>query len=409
MKRPLPALMDSGVRESDSSPPVVAQPPNGESAPRHPAPVVWLVGKVQSGKTSIVRTVTRSTDAAIGSGFKACTRTARVFDFPAADPVLCFLDTRGLDEAAYDPADDLAFAERQAHLMLVVVRAMDFAQDAVIDVVAAARRRTPKFPVVVAQTSLHEGYGAHVRHVTPYPFVLADVDSGNPSAVPPDLLRALRHQRKQFDRVRGKAPIVFVPIDFTLPGDGFEPVDYGLDELADALVRAAPEAMRAIIEGMPGLAVDSRVAASEPIIRGHAAVAAGSELVPVAGAVAVSVVQMRLLQRIGQLYGVTWDRKTSAEFLGALGAGVAVRTLVGFGVRQLAKLIPVYGQTAAAAASAATSFAVTFALGKAAVHFLSRRQRGLHFAGTASAYQQGLREALSHARRNSPATPGSHA
>ena len=86
-----------------------------------------------------------------------------------------------------------------------------------------------------------------------------------------------------------------------------------------------------------------------------------------------------------------------------------LKSLVGFGVRQLAKLIPVYGQTAAAAASAATSFAVTFALGKAAVHFLSRRQRGLHFAGTASAYQQGLREALSHARRNSPATPGSHA
>ena len=372
-----------------------------------PAPVVWLIGKVQSGKTSIVRTITNSTEAEIGSGFKACTRTARVFDFPPSDAILRFLDTRGLGEASYDPADDLAFAERQAHLLLVVMRAMDMSQDAVIDVVTTARRSMPKLPVVVAQTTLHEGYGARGRHFTPYPFTLADVDLRDPPALPADLLRALRQQRLLFRRVRGKAPIVFVPIDFTLPGDGLEPADYGIDALGDALLHAAPEAMRAIIEAMPGLAVDGRIAASEPLIRGHAVAAAGSDLVPVAGAVAVSAVQMRLLQRIGQLYGVSWDRRTSAEFAGALGAGVAARTLVGFGVRQLAKLIPVYGQTAAAAASAATSFAVTFALGKAAVHFLGRRQRGLHVAGTARAYQQGLRDALRQAKRDTPAAAGS--
>ena len=47
------------------------------------APVVWLLGKVQSGKTSIVRALTQATDAEIGTGFRACTKTARVFDFPA--------------------------------------------------------------------------------------------------------------------------------------------------------------------------------------------------------------------------------------------------------------------------------------------------------------------------------------
>ena len=66
------------------------------------APVVWLLGKVQSGKTSIIREPTQSSDAEIGSGFRACTKTARVFDFPSEAPIIRFLDTRGLGEVAYD-------------------------------------------------------------------------------------------------------------------------------------------------------------------------------------------------------------------------------------------------------------------------------------------------------------------
>ena len=88
------------------------------------APIVWLIGKVQSGKSSIVQVLTDSTDAEIGTGFKACTRTAQVFDFPAEVPILRFLDTRGLGEVPYDPTDDMTFAEQQAHLLLVTMRAL---------------------------------------------------------------------------------------------------------------------------------------------------------------------------------------------------------------------------------------------------------------------------------------------
>ena len=49
---------------------------------------------------------------------------------------------------------------------------------------------------------------------------------------------------------------------------------------------------------------------------------------------------------------------------------------IAFGVRQLVKLIPVYGQTAGAAAAAAASFATTYAMGKAASYFLIRRRQG---------------------------------
>ena len=39
----------------------------------------------------------------IGNGFVPCTRTADAFDFPEGDPVLRFLDTRGLGESGYRP------------------------------------------------------------------------------------------------------------------------------------------------------------------------------------------------------------------------------------------------------------------------------------------------------------------
>src|SRR5262245_1163461 len=151
------------------------------------APLVWLIGKVQSGKTSIIRTLTGASDAEIGAGFRACTRTARIFDFPAEAPIIRFLDTRGLGEAAYDPAEDMAFCEDRAHLVLAVVKALDAEQGAVVEAVHAVRQRHADWPVVVAQTCLHEGYAPGASHMLPYPF--ADGIAG--SAVPGPLAQAL--------------------------------------------------------------------------------------------------------------------------------------------------------------------------------------------------------------------------
>ena len=139
------------------------QTPIAESARRF-APVVWLLGKVQSGKTSIIRVLTQSSDAEIGSGFRACTKTARVFDFPNEAPIIRFLDTRGLGEVAYDPSDDIGFCEGRAHLIVAVVKALDVEQQAVLDVIRATRQRHPDWPVVVAQTSLHEAYSPGQSH-----------------------------------------------------------------------------------------------------------------------------------------------------------------------------------------------------------------------------------------------------
>ena len=143
--------------------------PHATDTPAAP-PVVWLLGKVQSGKSSIIRALTGCTDIDIGSSFEASTKQSRVFDFPKATPIIKFLDTRGLGETFYDPTEDIIASENQTHLLLVVMKALDHQQAAVLDVVTKLRRRRPGWPVLVAQTTLHDAYSPQASHPQPYPF-----------------------------------------------------------------------------------------------------------------------------------------------------------------------------------------------------------------------------------------------
>jgi uncharacterized protein (DUF697 family) len=368
------------------------------------APVVWLLGKVQSGKTSVIRSITGSSDAEIGDGFRPRTRTSRLYAFPPDMPVIRFLDTRGVGETNYDPGEDLAFSERAAHLVLVTMRAMDTDQQAIFEALNKVRKRHPDWPIVIAQTTLHEAYEPGAGHIQPYPF-----DPGAPPAaiaeIPSDLMRALAHQRSVFDKLPGRGPLLFVPVDLTRPEDGLSPADYGLDALTEALAIVAPAGMLSALAAMPGFKSDPKARSADPIVMGHAMAAAGGDLVPipVAGAIAASTIQARMLSQLGKLYGIDWDRRAYAELMAAIGAGTAVKVAAGIGLRQLAKFLPIYGQTAGAAASAAASFAVTYALGKAAIYYLHGRRLGAtDRGGIAAAYQDALREAfrMSRERRN---------
>ena len=362
---------------------------------RQLAPLVWLIGKVQSGKTSIIRALTGASDAEIGAGFRACTKTARIFDFPAAAPVIRFLDTRGLGEAAYDPAADIAYCEDRAHLVLAVVKAMDAEQAAVVAAVRAARQRHPDWPVVVAQTTLHEGYPDGIGHPQPYPFAHGAGDR----AVPEPLARALSHQRALFEGLPGRGPVRFVAVDLTRPSDGFTPADYGRDALIDTLVDVAPGAVKVAVKELSGSPWDAEAHAANPYILGFAAAAGASDALPIAGIVTVPVLQAAMLRRIAQIHKVPWDRRSYTEFLAALGAGTLVRTASTFGIRQLVKLVPVYGQTVGAATAAAASFAATYAIGKAASYYLAHRKRGLAADDLASVYRDALRDAFGLAQQ----------
>lgn len=391
IKRGLTKMSVDGTamsQSADSSAPIADKA-------RQFAPVVWLVGKVQSGKTSIIRALTQATDAEIGAGFRACTRTARVFDFPDEAPIIRFLDTRGLGEAGYDPAADIAFCEGRAHLMLAVVKALDSEQHAVIDVISQARRRHPDWPLVVAQTSLHEGYAPGTGHALPYPYAAPPFSN----VLPEPLIKSLLHQQVQFTDVAGKSGLSFVPIDFTQPGDGFEPTDYGREALVSALIAAAPVAVALALTELPGALGKTDARKANAHILGFAVAAGASDAVPVAGVVAVPMVQAAMLRQLAKLHGMQWDRRAYAEFLGALGASTLVRTASTFGIRQLVKLIPGYGQTVGAAAAAAASFATTYAVGKAATYFLERRRRGESADEVATVYRETLQNAFRLAKK----------
>ena len=49
---------------------------------RLPTPVFWLLGKTQSGKTSIIHALTGNTRGEIGNGIRPCTKTAQEYAFP---------------------------------------------------------------------------------------------------------------------------------------------------------------------------------------------------------------------------------------------------------------------------------------------------------------------------------------
>jgi uncharacterized protein (DUF697 family) len=369
---------------------VVASMPMADKA-RGLAPVVWLLGKVQSGKTSIVRELTHAGDAEIGSGFRACTRTARVFDFPSESPIIRFLDTRGLGEAAYDPQEDIGFCEGRSHLILAVVKALDFEQQAVLDVIRVIKKRHPEWPVVVAQTHLHEGYAPGERHVLPYPFGTTPAPGVRADGPLP---RALEHQRTLFRGLQGGNALTFVPIDFTQADDGFDPIGYGREALIEALIAAAPAAVAAALSELPPAHGDSEACKSNAHIFGFALAAGASDALPLAGVIAVPAVQAAMLRRLAELHGAQWDKRAYVEFAGALGTATLMRAASAFGVRQLVKLMPIYGQTAGAAAAAAASFAATYAIGKAASYFLAMRKQGRSSEAIASVYQAALKEAF---------------
>jgi uncharacterized protein (DUF697 family) len=223
--------------------------------------------------------------------------------------------------------------------------------------------------------------------------------------VPEDLARALAHQRSLFANLPGRAAPGFAAIDFTQPGDGLDPPDYGREALVAALVAAAPAAVRVALKELLGAAGEADARSVDAHILGFAVAAGASDAVPVAGAVTVPVLQAAMLRQVAKLHGMSWDRRGYAEFLAALGAGTLLRTASTFGIRQLVKLVPVYGQTVGAATAAAASFAATYAIGKAASYYLTQRQRGRHAEDVAGVYREALRGAFGMAREREVRVP----
>lgn len=318
-----------------------------------PIPVFWLLGKTQSGKTSIIRALTGTSRAEIGNGFRPCTRTAQLYPFPNEEErFLQFLDTRGLGEVEYDPVEDMALFENQAHLIIVVMKATDHAQQCVLEPLKKIKKAHPNWPLLVVQTALHEAYPEPTTpHVLPYPFAAPPL----PAAVPRDLVRSLAVQREWFGGYKAQ----FVPVDLTLPEDGFEPESYGLDALWTAIEDALPLGLRAMLQQENDVRKSLRniyFRTAHPHIISYS-IAAGSAAIvpiPIVDVPLILAIQAKMFHTIASIYGQKMSRKRMAEISSTLGLGILAR--VGGGT--LFKLIPVVGSAAAALFAGASTYAL---------------------------------------------------
>ena len=363
-----------------------------------PVPVFWLFGKTGSGKTSIIRFLTGSTQAEIGNGFQPQTKTSFEYDFPSADtPLVRFLDTRGLGEAGYNPSDDLKAFGDSTHVVIVVARVMDHALAEIVTPLKLIRASKPSRPIVLALTCLHEAYPFQ-QHPNPDPFEQAFVwpDVGqttdtnghsvpaagtatriHPASTHPissyathsELQRSLQEQEERF---AGLADCI-VPIDFTRPEEGFDEPNYGGRRLEETLIQQLPAACRQALLHLDELRsslLDLTARQALPTIITYSSLAAGAAAAPLPwiDIPVVIGIQSRLVYLLADLY----DQKMNADLLVKMAGAIGGRLAVRFAVRAPLKLVPIIGQSA----NAAMAFAYTFSLGKACCWYFGEQRNG---------------------------------
>ena len=324
-----------------------------------PTTEALLIGKPQSGKSSIVRGLTGVSADIVGQGFRPHTLHTQRYAYPSEElPLLIFTDTVGLGDTSQDTealigelVADLQEASQRARILILTVKITDFATDTLAQIVTQLRSQFPQIPCLLAVTCLHEVYPpAWPDHPTYPP---ADEAVTRPfEAISQDFA-------KRCDRA--------LPIDFTLEEDGFTPVFYGLDALKEVLAELLPEAeSRAIYRLLDEQAEASRQLGnlyretSRHYIAAFAAIAATIAAVPLPFATmpVLTTLQGSMVVMLGKLYGQTITLSQAGGLVGAI-AGGFVAQMVG---RELIKFIPGLGSAIAASWAAA----YTWALGEGA-------------------------------------------
>lgn len=310
-------------------------------------PTLWLLGKTGAGKSSLIQALTGDSKIDIGNGFQPCTKTAKVYDYPQDKPLLRFLDTRGLSEADYDAREDIAACEDRSHALLIVMKADDPEQSDVLKALKQIRASHKIKNYLVVHTGILQ--------------------------IPDPLQRqqALAYNQAQVEKTLGQT-IEQVAVDFIAD----DPAVSGVAALKQALAALLPMLAQLSDEHLQANQEEQNFAHLKKEVLWYASAAAASDVFPAIGLLAVPSIQGKMLHSLANQYGMEWDKKRLTEFAAALGASFGIQYATRLGLRQLVKLIPVYGQTLGAATAASLSFATTYALGRAASKYLYHQTQG---------------------------------
>ncbi|MCG7496010.1 GTP-binding DUF697 domain-containing protein [Vibrio sp. Of7-15] len=310
-------------------------------------PTLWLVGKTGAGKSSFIQAVTGDSQVEIGNGFRPCTMTSHHYDFPADKPLLRFLDTRGLAEANYDAKEDIAACQNRSHALVVVMKADEPEQSSVVNALAQIRRESDIKQLLVVHTGVELIEGDQARD------------------------QCIAYNQQQIEAVWGET-FYSVSVDFERE-DGSV---FGLEALKSQLAELLPIAAQLRTDQEHTNLEEKNFARLKTDVLWYSGAAGASDAIPAVGLVSVPVIQGKMLHSLANQYDMEWDKKAMSEFAGALGAGFGMQYASQLGIRQLVKIIPVYGQTVGSATAAVVSFCTTYAIGRVACKYLYHKSKG---------------------------------
>jgi uncharacterized protein (DUF697 family)/predicted GTPase len=322
-----------------------------------PTTEALLIGKPQSGKSSIVRGLTGVSSDIIGPGFRPHTQHTARYAYPNDDlPLLQFVDTVGLGDGQQETqqvTQELAEILNQAQtarLIIWTVKVTDFATASLKQIAQDLRSRYPQVPCLLAITCLHELYEAQTSDHPDYPPQGETID------------RAVNQIKQDFSGLYDQV----VLLDFTLEEDEFSPLFYGLEAFSGAIETLLPEAEARTIAQL----VNDRdlIAPVGDLYREVGrryilpfAIAAGTCAavpLPLATMPVLTGIQISMVTALGKLYGRVLTPAQAGGLVSTIAGGFVAQTIG----RELVKLIPGFGSVIAA--SWATAY--TWALGEAA-------------------------------------------
>lgn len=323
-----------------------------------PTTEALLVGKPQSGKSSIVRGLTGVSAEIIGQGFRPHTQFTQRYSYPTQDlPLLVFTDTVGLGDGTQETSEvireligELQPDETRAKVLILTIRINDFATDTLKQIATRIRAKHPEVPCLLAVTCLHELYPADAMDHPEYPPSFAEVD------------RAFSTIQQNFAGLFDRA----VLIDFTLEEDEFNPTFYGLEAFIESLSELLPEAeARTIAQLLNDENAGKQISdlyrdAGRRYILPFSVMAGAAAAIPLPLATmpVLTALQVSMVGALGQLYGQTLSPSQAGGVVSAIAGGFVAQAIG----RELIKFVPGFGSVIAASWASA----YTWALGEAA-------------------------------------------